>query len=71
MRWSQILITFNDSWLPPLAYFALLPYLTKLTSAGSRDPVTSLILHHSPDWLSPAGPFVPMVGWTDSTERVQ
>jgi len=26
----------------------------RLTSAGSLDPVTSSIPHHSPDWISPA-----------------
>ena len=33
----------------------VLPYFTKLTSAGLLDPVTSLIPHHRPDWLSPPG----------------
>ena len=33
--------------------FAL--FYGELTSAGLPDPVTSLIPHHSPDWLSPAG----------------
>ncbi len=46
-------------------------FYAKVTSAGFPNPVTTLIPHHRPDCLSPAGPFVPMVGWTDSTERVR
>jgi len=39
----------------PLDDFAL--FYVKLTSAGSPDPVTSLILKHSSDWVSQSGLF--------------
>ncbi len=41
--------------LSRLTFILSLPYIAELTWAGSFDPVTSLVPHHRPDWLSPAG----------------
>jgi hypothetical protein len=37
--------------------------LRQLTSAGSSDPVTSLIPHHRLDWISQDFSFLRLVGW--------
>ncbi len=69
--------------LPVLPFFLLLlrdacclPYkfalfYAQLTSAGFPDPVTSLIPHHRPDWLCPAGLLVNSTTRTKTIVKIE